>query len=193
MQENIVIIPAPRCILPQQSRRVRLVYRLIQNHRLVEILPPDVNVRRPGPHGKAGDQAPLDQLVGVLAHYLPVLARAGLGLVGVHHEEARAAVGVLGHEAPLHPGGEAGAPPPTEAGVLDLLHDPIGTHSHDFLRQMVVPSFFGVREAPVLLPVEVREDSVLVTEAGEGGAGQNKNKNENEKEKEKGKRGEGKG
>jgi len=58
---------------------------------------------------------------------------------------------------------------------------------------MVVPSFFGVREAPVLLPVEVREDSVLVTEAGEGGAGQNKNKNENEKEKEKGKRGEGKG
>jgi hypothetical protein len=42
------------------------------------------------------DEAALDELVRVLAHDLAVLARAGLRLVGVHHQERRTPVRLQG-------------------------------------------------------------------------------------------------
>lgn len=40
----------------------------------------------PGSHGAAGHQTALEQRVGVVTHDLPVLARAWLTLVSVHHQ-----------------------------------------------------------------------------------------------------------
>jgi len=93
-----------------------------------------------------------------------------LGLVGVDDEEGGAAVGRLGHEGPLEAGGEAGAAAAAEAGVLNLLHNSIRTHPHHLLSLMPVSTTEGVGEAPVLLAVEVREDAILVGEAGVVGA-----------------------
>ena len=48
--------------------------------------PPDVDVGGPSPHGCAGNEAPLHQLVGVMAHDLTVLAGAWLRLICVDHQ-----------------------------------------------------------------------------------------------------------
>jgi len=47
---------------------------------------PDVDVAGARAHAHARDQAALNELVRVVAHDLAVLARAGLRLVGVHHQ-----------------------------------------------------------------------------------------------------------
>lgn len=39
-----------------------------------------------GAHGPSGDQATLDELVGVLPHDLTILAGSGLTLIGIHHK-----------------------------------------------------------------------------------------------------------
>jgi hypothetical protein len=55
-----------------------------------------------GNHGGTNNKAALNELVGLVAQDLAVLARAGLGLVRVDHQIARTAVRlVLGHERVL--------------------------------------------------------------------------------------------
>lgn len=53
---------------------------------LIVELSSDVDVGGAGAHGTAGHQAALHQLVGVVAHDLPVLAGARFPLVRVHHQ-----------------------------------------------------------------------------------------------------------
>ena len=68
------------------------------------------------------DDDRLDQPVRVALDDDPVLVGAGLALVGVHAQVARLRV-VLGQEAPLHPGREAGAAAAAQVRLLDLLDD----------------------------------------------------------------------
>ena len=58
---------------------------------------------------KDGEQRAFDQEMRIVAHDVPVLAGAGLGLVGIDHEIVRTAVGLLRHERPFEAGGKAGA------------------------------------------------------------------------------------
>mmetsp|Transcript_20402 Transcript_20402/g.42802 ORF Transcript_20402/g.42802 Transcript_20402/m.42802 type:complete len:518 (+) Transcript_20402:466-2019(+) len=168
VEVDVEVVARAAGVLPDEAGGVGLVDGLVQHHGLVEVLAPDVDVGGPRPHGVPGQQAPLDQLVRVLPHDLAVLARPRLGLVGVHHQEARTPVARLGHEAPLQAGREARPAAAAEPRVFDFLDDPVGAHVHDLLGQVVVAPLQRVFEAPVLLAVQVREDAVLVGQASVG-------------------------
>ena len=83
-----------------------------------------------------GDEQPLDELVRVLVDERAVLEAARLGLVGVDAEVARE--DVLGQEAPLHPGGEAGPSPPPQPARLDLLDQRLRGELAERLAQSLV-------------------------------------------------------
>ncbi len=117
-------------------------------------------------HGEGGDQGALDQLLRIVAHDVPVLAGAGLALVGVDDEVARPPVRLLGHEAPLHARREPGAAAAAQAAGLDLLDDRVPPAGDDPGRPVPVPALAGGRQAPVVQAVEVGEDAVLVGEHG---------------------------
>ena len=170
VDEDVEVVPGPGGVAADEAGGVGLVDGLVEDDGLVEVLAADVDVGGPGAHGEAGEEAALDELVRVLPHDLPVLAGARLGLVGVDDQEGRPAVGLLGHEGPLEAGGEAGAAPAAEAGVLDLLDDPVGALPHDLLGHLVVAALEGVLEAPILLAVQVGEDAILVGQAAVGAA-----------------------
>lgn len=57
---------------------------------------PDVDVPGARPHAHPGNEAPLHQLVGLVAHDLTVLARPRLALVAVDHQVAGPAITHLG-------------------------------------------------------------------------------------------------
>ena len=71
--------------------------------------------------------------MGVVAHDLPVLAGAGLALVGVDHEVLGPPVVRLVHEAPLETRREPGAASATQPAGLDLVHDPLVALLDDLL------------------------------------------------------------
>jgi hypothetical protein len=76
----------------------------------------------PGAHRERGHDDPFDQGVRRREHERDVLARARLGLVGVHHEES--VLLTLGwQERPLRRGREPGAAPSAQPGVFDGLDD----------------------------------------------------------------------
>src|SRR5262249_51558280 len=114
------------------------------------------------PHGEAGDQAALDQEMRVVAHDLPVLAGAGLRLVGIDHEVGRAPVRLLGHERPFEAGREAGAAAPALAGGLHLVDDGVAALVEDRLGVVPGAARPRARKAPIVRAVEVLEDAVLV-------------------------------
>ena len=104
-----------------------------------------------------------------MAHDLPVLARAGLGLVRVNDEVARSPVRqTLRHEAPLEPGREAGASPSAKSARLHLADDPVPPHEDEVLRAVPVPALHRALEKGVVLAVQVGENPVLVREVSVG-------------------------
>src|ERR1700760_3551418 len=116
-------------------------------------------------HREARDQTALDQKVRVVPHDFAVFTGTGLGLVGIDHEIARAAVGrLLGHERPFQTGRK---PPPAASAQPRSLHlgnDPVASLVDD--RLGAVPGATAARafETPVLEAVEIAEDAVLVVE-----------------------------
>ena len=129
-----VEIPARAgCVRPQQARLVGLVDGGLQALGLAEELAADIDVGGVCAHGEAGDERALYQFVRVVAHDLPVLARAGLALVRVDHQEMRLGTDLLGHEGPFEAGGEAGAAAPAQAGGLDLVDDSVPALGQDVL------------------------------------------------------------
>ena len=152
---------------------VRLVDGLLQVDALVVELTADVDVRRASVHRVASDQAALHQRVGLLADdlailrltspRLPHLAGAGLGLIAVHAEEVGTTVlGHLGHEAPLQTGGEGGASTAAETGRLDIRNDLVGTHLQQLLRLIPEATLHGALDVPVVVAIEVCENTILV-------------------------------
>ena len=168
VEEDVEVVSRSAGVATDEAGGVGLVDGLVEDDGLVEVFATDVDVGGTGAHGVTGEEAALDELVRVLSHDLPILAGAGLGLVGVDDKEGGPTVGLLGHEGPLEAGGEAGAAAAAEAGVLDLLDDPVGSLPHDLLGHLVVSALEGILEAPVLLAVEVGEDAILVGEAAVG-------------------------
>ena len=83
----------------------------------VDVLEPQVKVggRRLG--REAGDQDPLDQLVGVFLHQQAVVERRRLALVGVDAHERF--LPILGKERPLEPARKARAAAAAQLRVLD--------------------------------------------------------------------------
>ena len=164
VQVDLVVVAGAAGILADQSGGVRLVDRRLQDLRLAHVFAADVDVAGGGAHAGAGEQAALDQLVRVVAHDLPVLAGAGLALVGVDHQVDRPAVRLLGHERHLEAGREACAAAPAQARFLDLLDDPVAPLEDQVARAVPVAAPARRRKPPVVLAVEIGEDAVLVSE-----------------------------
>jgi hypothetical protein len=137
-------------------------------------------------HRPSGDQTPLDQLVRIAPHDLPILARPGLALIRIHDQVPRPLVlfpSGLVHKGPLEARRETGTAAATQAGILDLLDDPRVALEEDFLGLVPVASGLGRRTVsashrhahagthlstlqPVIMATEqIRKDPILVLQA----------------------------
>ena len=86
MDEDVEIIARATGVLADQASLVCLLDGTLQYGSLVVELSSDVDVCGGGVHSTPGDEAALDELVGVLAHDLTVLAGSGLSLIGIDNE-----------------------------------------------------------------------------------------------------------
>jgi len=120
VDRHVQLEVGPEHLVAEVPLGVGLLDRLHEATVGEDVLPADVDVGGVDPHRPAGDDDPLQELVGVLLHDHPVLEGPGLRLIGVHREVLRL-VGLLRNEAPLHPGREARAAAPPEVRRLDLL------------------------------------------------------------------------
>ena len=134
----------------------------MQDLALADELAANIDVGDMRAHGEGGEQRALDQQLRIVAHDVPVLAGAGLGLIGIDHEIVRAPVGLLRHERPFEASGESGAAAAPQARGLDLVDDRFVTALDH--RLGAVPGAAGARglEPPAMQPVEIFEDAVLV-------------------------------
>ena len=83
MVHDDVEVPAVDVVLADELGRVGLVDGGLQALALAHELAAHVDVGGVRAHGEGGEQRALDQEMGIVAHDLPVLAGAGLALVGV--------------------------------------------------------------------------------------------------------------
>ena len=60
-------------------------------------------------------------------------------------------VGILGHKRIFHPRWKPCPTATTESRVLDLLDEPIGTHSHEVFGAIPVTTLHGSTDTPILL------------------------------------------
>ena len=96
---------------------------LVQRHRHAFLsdshLATDVQEALRQPGRVAGDEAALDDLVGIELHQQPVLVGTGFALVTVDHEVARELA--LRGEPPLDPGRESGTAATEHVGTAHLI------------------------------------------------------------------------
>ncbi len=115
-------------------------------------------------HGAAGDQASLDQEMRIVAHDFAVFAGARFGFVGIDDEVVRPLAQRLGHERPLQTGREAGAATPAQARSLDVVDDCPAALFQNLLGAVPGAARTRALETPVVEPVEIFENAILVTE-----------------------------
>ena len=165
MDEHVEIIARLGGILADQSGLIGLVDRRLQHFGLADIFAADIDIGGTRAHCETGDQRALDQLVRIVAQDLAVLAAARLGFVGIDDQETRTAVlRFLGHEAPLHAGGEARTTASAQARCLDFVNDPVLTPGDQVLGLVPIAARFGRLQVPGLEPVDIGEDAILVSE-----------------------------
>jgi hypothetical protein len=100
----------------------------------------------------------------IVPHDVPVLAGSGLRFIGVDDQIMRPFAHLLGHEGPLEAGREAGAAAPPQAGGLDLVDDGVAPAGDDVARPVPGAALHCPFQAPVVEPVKVLENTVLVSE-----------------------------
>src|SRR5208283_2740311 len=113
-------------ILADQTAVIGFVDRGLQTLCLVIELAPDIDVAIVDSHPRRGQQAPLDELVRLVAQDVAVLAGARLAFIGIDAEIGRM-VALFRHERPFQPGRKAGAAAAAQPGFLDLLDDPVAS------------------------------------------------------------------
>ncbi|MNC14463.1 hypothetical protein D3C75_622410 [compost metagenome] len=128
VDEQLEVKTRAQDVLAEQAGGLGLFHRAAQVDGGVHVLAAEEDVATVGLEGPGTDDHPLDQQVGQLLHQQPVFVGVRLHLVGVAEQVTDVHALVLGHQAPLHPGGEAGAAAPLEAGVLDGADYLIGAH-----------------------------------------------------------------
>src|SRR5215217_1455039 len=155
VMDDDVQIPAVYIVLADQLGVVGFLNGLLKTLALAHELAAHVDEGKVRIHGAGCQQAPLDQMVRIVAQDLAVLARAGLGFVGVDEEIMRAAIADLGHEAPLEAGGEASAATAAQTRTLDLIGDPITAGIDEFLGADIGSTGPRAFEAPIVLAIEI--------------------------------------
>ena len=140
----------------EQPGRARLLERAPHDLEHVQVLAAQVDedVLRLDPVG--GDEAALDQPVGVLQHDLAVLERPRLGLVRVHAQVGRLAR-PLGEEARLAAHGEARPAAAAQVRVHELLDDLRRLHAPGLAQRLVAADRLVLGELRQVALVRVRE------------------------------------
>ena len=103
-----VEVPAILVVLADQAGFVGFIDGALEGFTLADIFAAEVDVAGVRAHREGGDQAALDEGVGVVAQDFAILAGAGLRFVGIDDEVGGARV-FLWHERPFEAGREAGA------------------------------------------------------------------------------------
>ncbi|MNH13092.1 hypothetical protein D3C79_726540 [compost metagenome] len=161
VDEQLEVKARAQDVLAQQTGGLGLFHRAAQVDGGIHVLAAQEDVAAIGLEGPGTDDHPLDQQVGQLLHQQPILVGVRLHLVGVAEQVTDVHALVLGHQAPLHPGGEAGAATPLEAGVLDGADDIIRAH----LAQCLAGGFIALFGLILLQPDRL---AVIPQPPGEG-------------------------
>ncbi len=161
MMHDDVEVPAVEVILADEFGGIGLVDCALECLALADEFAAHVDVAGVRPHGVGGEQATLDEQMRIVPHDLAILAGAGLGLVGIDDEVARARV-CLGHERPLEAGRKTSAATPTQARCLHLVDDPVMTAIDEQLGAIPRAAPLRFVERGGAHAVEVAEDAVAV-------------------------------
>ena len=100
MVDDDIEIPAMDIVSTDQLGLVGLGDGRLQALTFTDEFAAHIDEARMGAHCETGEQAALDQVMGLMAQDLAVLTRAGLGFVRIDDEIGWARVG-LGHERPF--------------------------------------------------------------------------------------------
>ena len=158
-----VEVPAgPRRVLADQARLIGLVDGGLKLLAFADEFTTDIDVTDMRAHREASDQATFDQLLGIVTQDVPVLAGAGLGLVGIDDQVVRAAVGFLRHEGPFEAGRKTSAAATAQARLLHFVENPVAALRDDSGRAVPVAARPRAGEPPVLMAVEIGENPILV-------------------------------
>ena len=122
MEVDIQIEIASQDLLSEEAVRIRLLEGPFQDRDRLQELTAKIDIRSLGPNGVAGNDNPLEDLVGVPLQELPIFEGSGFSLIGIAEEIFRYSR-ILGNKPPFHPGWKAGTPPPPKAGSFDHLDD----------------------------------------------------------------------
>ena len=130
---NLQIVAAVEDVFTKEPCRLGLIDRLFQHLPASGKLAADVEVSQLHPVGKAAENHPLEELVGIFVDDLPIFEGAGLRLVRVADQVNR--FGHLGgiNKAPLHSRGKTGPTPAAQLALFYLLTNGIGSHREALL------------------------------------------------------------
>ncbi len=162
MHKHIERIARAAGIIAQETRRARLVDGMLQMVGFLAELTANINIRRHRADGETADQATFDELMRVVAHHVAVFAGAGLALIRIHHEVARAAIGCFRHERPFHARAEARPAAPAQAGGFHFLNDFLTPQRQQRAGIVPVAAFLGAFQRPIMMAVEIGENAVLI-------------------------------
>ena len=162
MERNIKIPARPGGVLTQQAFIISLCNRVQQVGTLVIKFAAYINVATVRAHRETGDQRALQQLMRLVSQNVAVLACARLGFIGIDHQVMRAAIGLLGHERPLHPGRESRAAAPAQTGLFHLFDNPVTALGQDVLRIVPVAALLRRHEVMRLPAIEIYKYAVFI-------------------------------
>ncbi len=162
MNVEIEVPAGARRVRPQETGFVCLVHSSLELLALADEFAAHIDVAGMRAHREGGDEAAFDELLRIVTHDVAILAGAGLGLVRVHHEIMRTAIGLLRHEGPFEAGREARAATTAQTRLLHLVENPVTSLGDDCRRTVPVATLFRGFETPVMEAVKIREYAVLV-------------------------------
>ena len=119
MEGDVQVESASENIRAQQLRRVSLGQCFLYPAGRLGIFAADVDEGLVTVDGVGSEEGAFDQLMGIPLEQLPILERAGLGLITVDDQIPRP--GVWRQEAPFHAAGKSCATSPPEVGRCDFL------------------------------------------------------------------------
>ncbi len=123
LRDDVEVEAGAEDVLAEEALGVGVGDGLLHDLEQVAILAAQIDEADLRADGEAGDHGAFDDRVRVVQEDDVILAGAGLGLVAVD-QDVLGLVGLLGHEGPLHAGGEAGAAATAQAGGLHGVDDP---------------------------------------------------------------------
>ena len=151
-------------VLAQQSGAISLLNGAVQTFALMDEFAANIDIADPGTHGATGQQATLNQFVRLVAQNIAVLAGARLGFIGIDDQIMRRvfSTGIRRHEGPFQPGRETRAAASAQAGLFDLVDNPLAPFAQQ--RAGLAPIAAPARrfEACILEAVQIGEYAILV-------------------------------